>query len=64
MIDPLAPPPASPKYTRLAEVEALLAAGDDIEAALPSYHALQTTAAHAADWLAKVWSMDPPPGHH
>lgn len=43
-----------PQYTTLAALDALLAEGDDIEAALPSYHALQTAVSHARDWLAKV----------
>lgn len=44
----------SPQYTTLAELDQLLADGDDIDAALPSYHALQTAVSHARDWLAKV----------
>uniref|UniRef100_A0A8R2CA09 [histone H3]-trimethyl-L-lysine(4) demethylase n=1 Tax=Bombyx mori TaxID=7091 RepID=A0A8R2CA09_BOMMO len=46
-----------PQYTTLAELSLLLADGDEIEAALPSYHALQTAVAHAKDWLAKVEEM-------
>ncbi|RVE52903.1 hypothetical protein evm_002380 [Chilo suppressalis] len=46
-----------PPYTTLAEVDALLAAADDIEAALPSQHALSTARHHATDWLAKVEEM-------
>lgn len=45
---------ASSQYSTIAELEALLADGDDIEATLPSYHALQTAVSHAKDWLAKV----------
>ncbi|XP_038219317.1 lysine-specific demethylase lid isoform X1 [Zerene cesonia] len=44
-------------HTTLAELDALLAEGDDIEAALPSQHALRTAATHAKDWLAKVEEM-------
>lgn len=31
--------------------------GDEIEAALPSHHALQTAVSHARDWLSKVRSI-------
>lgn len=43
-----------PQYTTLAELDALLAEGDDIDAALPSFHTLQGAVSHAKDWLAKV----------
>ncbi|CAG9570286.1 unnamed protein product [Danaus chrysippus] len=43
--------------TTLADLEELLAAADEVEAALPSRHALATAAAHAKDWLAKVEEM-------
>ncbi|XP_060807535.1 lysine-specific demethylase 5 [Amyelois transitella] len=46
-----------PQYTTLAELDALLAEADDIEAALPSHHALQTASVHAKDWLVKVEEM-------
>ncbi|CAH2238737.1 jg27662 [Pararge aegeria aegeria] len=45
------------EHTTLMELDALLAEGDDIEAALPSHHALHTATAHARDWLAKVEEM-------
>lgn len=45
---------SEPQYTTLTELDALLAEGDDIDAALPSYHTLQTAVSHAKDWLAKV----------
>lgn len=45
---------SDPQYSTLTELDALLAEGDDIEAALPSYHALQSAVSHAKDWLAKV----------
>ncbi|XP_075987464.1 lysine demethylase 5 isoform X2 [Anticarsia gemmatalis] len=58
LLDSTAPPPdTSLQYTTLAELDALLADGDDIDAALPSYHALQTAVTHARDWLAKVEEM-------
>ncbi|XP_072946087.1 lysine-specific demethylase 5 [Epargyreus clarus] len=63
LIDTSNPRPRSPstereeQHTSLAEVEALLAEGEDIEAALPSHHALHSAAAHARDWLAKVEDM-------
>lgn len=41
--------------TSLEELDALIAEGEEIDAALPSYHALSTATAHAKDWLAKVW---------
>ncbi|XP_045487990.1 lysine-specific demethylase lid [Pieris rapae] len=44
-------------HTTITELDALLAEGDDIEAALPSQHALKTAAGHAKDWLAKVEEM-------
>lgn len=44
----------SEEHTTLAELDALLAEGEEIEAALPSHHALHAAAAHARDWLAKV----------
>ncbi|XP_047540881.1 lysine-specific demethylase lid [Vanessa atalanta] len=47
----------SDEHTTLAELDALLAEGDEIEAALPSYHALHTATTHARDWLAKVEEM-------
>ncbi|GBP65085.1 hypothetical protein EVAR_46879_1, partial [Eumeta japonica] len=46
-----------PQYTTLAELETLLARGDEIEASLPSRHALATATGHARDWLAKVEEM-------
>ncbi|KAJ0171214.1 hypothetical protein K1T71_013413 [Dendrolimus kikuchii] len=46
-----------PQYTTLAELEALLSEGDEIEAALPSQHALQAAVTHAKDWLVKVEEM-------
>ncbi|CAG4990017.1 unnamed protein product [Parnassius apollo] len=45
------------QHTSLAELDALLAEGDEIEAALPSHHALHQAVAHARDWLAKVEEM-------
>ncbi|CAH2061130.1 unnamed protein product, partial [Iphiclides podalirius] len=45
------------QHTSLAELEALLADGDEIEAALPTHHALHQAVAHARDWLAKVEEM-------
>lgn len=45
---------SEPQYVTLTELDAILAEGDDIEAALPSYHALQAAVTHARDWLAKV----------
>lgn len=50
---------AGRQYSTLGELRALLAEGDDIEAALPSQHALHAALQHAADWLAKV--LAPPP---
>uniref|UniRef100_A0A2A4JRQ2 [histone H3]-trimethyl-L-lysine(4) demethylase n=1 Tax=Heliothis virescens TaxID=7102 RepID=A0A2A4JRQ2_HELVI len=50
-------PDEEPQYTTLAELDALLADGEDIDAALPSYHALQTAVSHARDWLGKVEEM-------
>ncbi|KAJ2954973.1 hypothetical protein O0L34_g3316 [Tuta absoluta] len=47
----------NPQYTTLSELDALLAEGEDIDAALPSYHTLQTAVSHARDWLAKVEEM-------
>lgn len=44
----------NPQYSTLASLSALLAEGTDIEAALPSYHALQSAITHAKDWLHKV----------
>lgn len=49
-----------PQYSTLAELDALLADGEEIEAALPSYHALQTAVTHARDWLSKVLYMSSP----
>ncbi|XP_049881444.1 lysine-specific demethylase lid-like isoform X2 [Pectinophora gossypiella] len=46
-----------PQYSTLAELDALLAEGEDIDAALPSYHTLHTAVSHARDWLAKVEEM-------
>ncbi|XP_026730670.1 lysine-specific demethylase lid [Trichoplusia ni] len=46
-----------PQYITLAELDLLLADGEEIEAALPSYHALQTAVTHARDWLSKVEEM-------
>ncbi|CAD0206332.1 unnamed protein product [Chrysodeixis includens] len=43
-----------PQYITLSELDLLLADGEEIEAALPSYHALQTAVSHARDWLNKV----------
>ncbi|KAL4712461.1 hypothetical protein ACJJTC_007477 [Scirpophaga incertulas] len=40
----------SEQYTTLADVDALLAAADNVKAALPSRHSLQTARNHAADW--------------
>lgn len=51
------PSEAEPQYTTLAELEALLTDGEEIEASLPSYHALQTAVSHARDWLSKVEEM-------
>ncbi|XP_045539798.1 lysine-specific demethylase lid [Papilio machaon] len=48
---------AGEAHTSLAELDQLLADGDDIEAALPSHHALHQAVAHARDWLAKVEEM-------
>ncbi|XP_069362582.1 lysine-specific demethylase 5 isoform X2 [Maniola hyperantus] len=45
------------EHTTLTELDALLTEGDDIDAALPSHHALHTATAHAKDWLAKVEEM-------
>nr|XP_049705710.1 lysine-specific demethylase lid isoform X1 [Helicoverpa armigera] len=50
-------PDEEPQYTTLSELDALLADGEEIEAALPSYHALQTAVSHARDWLSKVEEM-------
>ncbi|CAH0731719.1 unnamed protein product, partial [Brenthis ino] len=47
----------SEEHITVAELDALLAEGEDIEAALPSHHALHTAATHARDWLAKVEEM-------
>ncbi|XP_041984302.1 lysine-specific demethylase lid isoform X2 [Aricia agestis] len=48
---------AEPQHTTLAELETLLAEGDDIDATLPSHHALHTAISHAKDWLSKVEEM-------
>ncbi|CAB3255151.1 unnamed protein product [Arctia plantaginis] len=48
---------AGPLYSTLGELRVLLAEGDDIDAALPSHHALHAAVQHAADWLAKVEEM-------
>ncbi|XP_068624801.1 lysine-specific demethylase 5 [Battus philenor] len=45
------------QHTSLAELDALLAEGDEIDAALPSHHALHQAVLHARDWLAKVEEM-------
>lgn len=50
---------AGRQYSTLGELRALLAEGDDIEAALPSQHALHAALQHAADWLAKVLALPP-----
>ncbi|KAL0859382.1 hypothetical protein ABMA27_010573 [Loxostege sticticalis] len=47
----------SESYTTLGQLSALLSAAEDIDAALPSHHALHTAAQHARDWLAKVEEM-------
>ncbi|KAI5645924.1 PLU-1-like protein domain-containing protein [Phthorimaea operculella] len=47
----------NPQYTTLAELDALLAEGEEIDAALPSYHTLQTAVSHARDWLAKYTTL-------
>ncbi|XP_063389796.1 lysine-specific demethylase 5-like [Cydia fagiglandana] len=57
LIDPSKPPPDPPQHTTVAEVQALLDAREDIEAALPSYHALSHAKQHAQDWLVKVEEM-------
>lgn len=56
LVDTSKNPPSEtePQYTTLAELEALLTDGEEIEASLPSYHALQTAVSHARDWLSKV----------
>lgn len=59
LVEPSKPPrdprdEVEPGYTSLAELDQLLAEGDEIDAALPSFHALQTAVTHAKDWLAKV----------
>ncbi|KAH9644988.1 hypothetical protein HF086_003318 [Spodoptera exigua] len=57
LVDTTKNPPSEvdPQYTTLAELETLLTDGEEIEAALPSYHALQTAVSHARDWLSKNW---------
>lgn len=45
-----------PQYSTIVDLTQLLAEGSDIEAALPSYHTLQTAVTHAKDWLNKVCS--------
>ncbi|XP_053618891.1 lysine-specific demethylase 5 isoform X2 [Plodia interpunctella] len=57
LIDTSKPRDPESQYTTLAELRRLLAAADDVDAALPSHHALQLAAAHATDWLAKVEEM-------
>ncbi|KAJ8707550.1 hypothetical protein PYW08_010802 [Mythimna loreyi] len=59
LIDTSKNPPTElePQYSTLAELDMLLADGEEIEAALPSYHALQTAVSHARDWLSKVEEM-------
>lgn len=44
----------NPQYSTVADLSQLLAEGSDIDAALPSYHTLQTAITHAKDWLNKV----------